>query len=58
MELSNIILFTIAGFTLSYARYGKPHNGYDVMQPHARIENVYTSFEFFHMNTNANGVAL
>ena len=37
MELRNIILFTIAGFTLSYARYGKPRNGYDVMQLHARI---------------------
>ena len=37
MELRNIILFTIAGFTSSYARYGKPCNGYDVMQLHARI---------------------
>ena len=37
MELHNIILFTIAGFTLSYARYGKPRSGYDVMQLHARI---------------------
>ena len=37
MELCNIILFTTAGFTLSYARYGKPRNGYDVMQLHARI---------------------
>ena len=37
MELCNIILFTIAGFTLSYARYGKPRSGYDVMQLHARI---------------------
>ena len=37
MELCNIILFTIAGFILSYARYGKPRNGYDVMQLHARI---------------------
>ena len=37
MELRNIILITIAGFTLSYARYGKLHNGYDVMQLHARI---------------------
>ena len=34
MELCNIILFTIAGFTLSY---GKPRNGYDVMELHARI---------------------
>ena len=37
MELCNIILFTIAGFTLLYAGYGKPRNGYDVMQLHARI---------------------
>ena len=37
MELRNIILITIAGFTLSYARYGKLRNGYDVMQLHARI---------------------
>ena len=37
MELCNIILFTTAEFTLSYARYGKPRNGYDVMQLHARI---------------------
>ena len=37
MELRNIILFTIAGFTLSCARYGKPRNGYDVMQLHVRI---------------------
>ena len=37
MELRNIILFTIARFTLSYARYGKPRNGYDVMQLHAHI---------------------
>ena len=37
MELRNIILFTFAGFTLSYARYGKPRNGYDVMQLHVRI---------------------
>ena len=37
MELCNIILFTIAGFTLLYARYGKPRSGYDVMQLHARI---------------------
>ena len=37
MELCNIILFTTAGFTLSYARYGKPRNGCDVMQLHARI---------------------
>ena len=37
MELFNIILFTIAGFTLSYARYGKPRNGYDVMQLHAHF---------------------
>ena len=37
MELRNIILITIAGFTLSYARYGKLCNGYDVMQLHARI---------------------
>ena len=37
MELCNIILFTIAVFTLSYARYGKPRNGYDVMQLRARF---------------------
>ena len=37
MELRNIILFTIAGFTLTYARFGKPRNGYDVMQLHACI---------------------
>ena len=37
MELRNIILITIAGFTLSYARYGKLRNGYEVMQLHARI---------------------
>ena len=37
MELRNIILFTTAGFTLSYARYGKLRNGYDVMQLHACI---------------------
>ena len=32
-----IFMFRIAGFTLSYARYGKLRNGYDVMQIHARI---------------------
>ena len=37
MELRNIILITIAGFTLSYAIYGKLRNGYDVMQLLARI---------------------
>ena len=37
MELRNIILITIAGFTLSYARYGKLRSGYDVMQLHVRI---------------------
>ena len=37
MGLRNIILITTAGFTLSYARYGKLRNGYDVMQLHARI---------------------
>ena len=37
MELRNIILFTIVGFTLSYTRYGKPRNGDDVMQLHAHI---------------------
>ena len=37
MELRNIILITIAGFTLSYARYGKLCYVYDVMQLHARI---------------------
>ena len=39
MELRNIILFTIAGFTLSYARYSKPRNGYDVTlnSPSSRV---------------------
>ena len=46
LELCNIILFTIAGFTLSYARYGKPRNGYDVMQLHARIwKGLYPKLE-------------
>ena len=27
----------LRGFTLSYARYGKPRNGYDAMQLRARI---------------------
>ena len=38
--MRNIILITIAGFTLSYARYGKLRNGYDVMQLHTRILNL------------------
>ena len=36
-KCEQIKLLTIAGFTLLYARYGKPRNGYDDMQLHARI---------------------
>ena len=52
MELCNIILFTIAGFTLSYTRYGKPRNGYDVMQLHAHIWKGLLIFHSFHDMTN------
>ena len=42
MELHNIKLLTIAEFTLSYTRYGKPRKGYYVMQLHAHIWGLFT----------------
>ena len=46
MRAWSCVTFTIAGFTMSYARYGKPRNGYDVMQLHARIWRGLLCYQF------------
>ena len=46
MELTISYSFTIAGFTLSYARLCKPHNGYDIMSSIYLICNASEFLKF------------
>ena len=46
---SCVTSYSVAGFTLSYARYGKPRNGSDVMQLHARIWKGHLKWYVSHL---------